>query len=114
MKRLFVSMAAAAVKTSRIRLGMGTAVPSTRIAPTMAAGLATLNQLAPGRIDCGLGTGNTRMVGFEKIRQRGSHVVVRTGSRGCVIPMHSELKTGTLAGLLRQADVTPEEFIGSP
>ena len=59
VSEIFVSMAAAAMKTSRIRLGMGTAVPSTRIAPTMAAGLATLNQLAPGRLDCGLGTGNT-------------------------------------------------------
>lgn len=56
---IFVAMAAAAMQTSRIRLGMGTAVPSTRIPPTMAAALATLNQLAPGRIDCGLGTGNT-------------------------------------------------------
>ncbi len=52
-------------------------------------------------------------LGFEKVRQRGSHVVVRKGTRGCVIPQHSELKTGTLAGLLRQADVTPEEFIGA-
>jgi len=52
-------------------------------------------------------------LGFEKVRQRGSHVVVRKGARGCVIPQHSELKTGTLAGLLRQADVTPEEFIGA-
>jgi hypothetical protein len=25
--------------------------------------------------------------------------------------MHSELKVGTLAGLLRQADVNPEDFI---
>jgi len=25
--------------------------------------------------------------------------------------MHSEVKTGTLAGVLRQADVTPEKFI---
>ena len=56
---IFVAMAAAAVKTSRIRLGMGVAVPSTRIAPTLADGLASLNQLAPGRIDLGVGTGNT-------------------------------------------------------
>ncbi|MGD9603869.1 MAG: LLM class flavin-dependent oxidoreductase [Gammaproteobacteria bacterium] len=59
VSEIFVSMAAAAMQTSRIRLGFGTAVPSTRIAPTMAAGLASLNKLAPGRIDCGLGTGNT-------------------------------------------------------
>jgi len=56
---LLVSMTAAAMHTSRIRLGMGTAVPSVRLAPTMANALASLNQLAAGRIDCGLGTGNT-------------------------------------------------------
>ena len=27
------------------------------------------------------------------------------------MPMHPELKTGTLAGLLRQAEVSVEEFI---
>ena len=52
-------------------------------------------------------------LGFEKVRQRGSHIVVRRGAQGCVIPMHSELKIGTLAGLLRQADITPEEFIAA-
>ena len=52
-------------------------------------------------------------LGFEKVRQRGSHVVVRRGAHGCVIPMHSELKIGTLAGLLRQVDVSPEEFIAA-
>ncbi|MFN9280821.1 MAG: type II toxin-antitoxin system HicA family toxin, partial [Betaproteobacteria bacterium] len=31
-------------------------------------------------------------LGFEKVRQSGSHVVARKGSKGCVIPMHSELK----------------------
>lgn len=50
-------------------------------------------------------------LGFEKLRQSGSHVIMRRGSKGCVVPMHSELKTGTLAGVLRQADVTPEKFI---
>lgn len=56
---LFVAMGAAAMKTSRIRLGLGVAVPSVRIAPTLANGLATLSKLAPGRIDFGLGTGHT-------------------------------------------------------
>jgi predicted RNA binding protein YcfA (HicA-like mRNA interferase family) len=50
---------------------------------------------------------------FEKVRQTGSHVVVRRGSKGCVIPMHAELKVGTLAGLLRQAEVSVEEFLGA-
>jgi predicted RNA binding protein YcfA (HicA-like mRNA interferase family) len=50
-------------------------------------------------------------LGFEKIRQSGSHVIMRRGSKGCVVPMHGEIKVGTLAGVLRQADVTADEFI---
>jgi 5,10-methylenetetrahydromethanopterin reductase len=53
----FVAMAAAAAKTSRIRLGTGVLVPSNRIAPVTANAFATLNGLAPGRIDFGVGTG---------------------------------------------------------
>jgi len=52
-------------------------------------------------------------LGFVKLRQSGSHVVMRRGSKGCVVPIHSEVKVGTLAGVLRQADVTPEEFISA-
>jgi len=52
-------------------------------------------------------------LGFEKVRQSGSHVVMRKEGKGCVIPMHSELKIGTLAGLLRQAEVAAEDFIAS-
>lgn len=50
-------------------------------------------------------------LGFIKLRQSGSHVVMRRESKGCVVPMHPELKVGMLAGLLRQADVSPEDFI---
>ena len=52
-------------------------------------------------------------LGFEKVRQAGSHVVARRGAKGCVIPMHAELKIGTLAGLLRQAEVSHEEFMAA-
>jgi len=52
-------------------------------------------------------------LGFERVRQSGSHVVLRRGSKGCVIPMHTELKVGTLAGLLRQADVAHEAFVAA-
>ena len=55
----FVAMGAAAVKTSRIRLGTGVLIPSNRIAPVTANAFASLNQLAPGRIDFGVGTGFT-------------------------------------------------------
>src|SRR5437773_10538768 len=56
---LFVSMAAAAVQTSTIRLGTGVLIPSNRIAPVAASALASLNKLAPGRIDFGISTGFT-------------------------------------------------------
>lgn len=55
----FVAMGAAAVKTDRIRLGTGVLIPSNRIAPVTANAFASLNALAPGRIDFGVGTGFT-------------------------------------------------------
>lgn len=56
---VFVAMAAAAMETSRIRLGTAVVVPSNRIAPVAANALASLNKLAPGRIDFGISTGFT-------------------------------------------------------
>lgn len=52
-------------------------------------------------------------LGFVVVRQRGSHIILRREARGCVVPNHREVKVGTLAGLLRQAGVTPEEFIAA-
>src|SRR5215472_1796737 len=68
----FVAMSAAAVNTRRIRLGTGVLVPSNRIAPVTANALATLNRLAPGRIDFGVGTGFTarRAMGFGPIKMQ--------------------------------------------
>ena len=50
-------------------------------------------------------------LGFTVARQRGSHIVLRRGSSGCVVPNHRELKTGTLAGVLKQAGVSIEDFM---
>jgi predicted RNA binding protein YcfA (HicA-like mRNA interferase family) len=50
-------------------------------------------------------------LGFQKVRQSGSHVVMKREAKGCVVPMHDEVKIGTLAGLLRQAEVSAEEFM---
>ena len=50
-------------------------------------------------------------LGFIVIRQKGSHIVMRRGSQGCVVPNHKEIKTGTLSGILKQAGVTVDEFI---
>jgi len=67
---LFVAMAAAAVQTRTIRLGSGVLIPSNRIAPVTASGLASLNALAPGRIDFGVSTGFTarRTMGLRPVK----------------------------------------------
>jgi predicted RNA binding protein YcfA (HicA-like mRNA interferase family) len=50
-------------------------------------------------------------LGFVQVRQKGSHVVMKRGSSGCVVPLHREVKVGTLSGVLRQAGVNAEEFL---
>lgn len=66
---VFVAMGAAAVQTSKIRLGTGVLIPSNRIAPVAASALASLNALAPGRIDFGISTGFTarRTMGLRPV-----------------------------------------------
>jgi 5,10-methylenetetrahydromethanopterin reductase len=66
----FVAMAAAALKTTKIRLGTGVLIPSNRIAPVTANAFASLNKLAPGRIDFGIGTGFTgrRAMGLGAVK----------------------------------------------
>ncbi|MEW6527745.1 MAG: type II toxin-antitoxin system HicA family toxin [Spirochaetota bacterium] len=53
--------------------------------------------------------------GFQRVRQRGSHVVLKKqtleGEIGCVVPLHKELAIGTLRGILKQAKLTVEEFM---
>jgi predicted RNA binding protein YcfA (HicA-like mRNA interferase family) len=50
-------------------------------------------------------------VGYEQVSQRGSHVKLRSDGRIVIVPLHRELAPGTLRSILRQASLTPEEFI---
>lgn len=52
-------------------------------------------------------------LGFERRRQRGSHLVMRRNHAVCVVPMHREVDQGTLRGVLRQAGISEDEFIGA-
>jgi predicted RNA binding protein YcfA (HicA-like mRNA interferase family) len=56
-------------------------------------------------------------LGFTQVRQRGSHVVLKKytleGVTGCVVPLHDELAIGTLRGILKQANVSPDEFMAN-
>ncbi|MBQ62927.1 MAG: hypothetical protein CMQ19_12745 [Gammaproteobacteria bacterium] len=66
---VFICMALAAANTNTIRLGTGVLIPSNRIEPVAANAFATLNKIAPGRIDFGVGTGFTgrRTMGLPAI-----------------------------------------------
>ena len=51
-------------------------------------------------------------VGFLVRRQEGSHVILRRNDPFCqvVVPDHKELDRGTLRAIIRQTDLTVEEF----
>ncbi|MGV2391081.1 MAG UNVERIFIED_CONTAM: type II toxin-antitoxin system HicA family toxin [Microcystis novacekii LVE1205-3] len=69
----------------------------------------------PPRISSREAIKSLERLGFEQVRQTGSHVVMKKetedGKIGCVVPVHQELKVGTLSGILKQTQVTVEEFI---
>ncbi len=55
-----------------------------------------------------------KRAGFEKLRQRGSHVTLirREDQRVVVVPVHGgrDVLPQTLRGILKQAGLTPDEF----
>ena len=57
----YATMALIAARTERIKIGTGVAVAGTRTSAVTAAAHATINRLAPGRVFCAVGTGNTAM-----------------------------------------------------
>ena len=52
-------------------------------------------------------------LGFVIARQKGSHVILRRSSTGCVVPNHKEIKVGTLSSVLKQAGVSADEFMAA-
>jgi hypothetical protein len=66
----YVCMALAAANTSKIKLATGISVASNRIPPVTVHAIATINQLAPGRVTLGYGTGHTgrRVMGLPPVR----------------------------------------------
>jgi 5,10-methylenetetrahydromethanopterin reductase len=76
----YAALALAAVRTSTIKLGTGVAISGTRPAPVNAAGIATINALAPGRTFFGVGSGNTarRVMGLPPQRIKEFEQYLRT------------------------------------
>lgn len=51
--------------------------------------------------------------GFQVLRQRGSHIILRRDSpfAEIVVPNHKELDKGTLRSIIRQAGLSVDEFV---
>src|SRR5215472_17358083 len=93
----FVAMAAAAMKTTRIKLGTGVLMPSNRIAPVAATAFASLNKLAPGRIVFGVSTGftgrRTMGLGAVKLADMAEYIrIIQALWRGETVEMELEGK----------------------
>ena len=58
-RELWVTLTACALGTSRIKLGTGVTVPHTRHWSVAASAIASLDELAPGRVILGIGTGGS-------------------------------------------------------
>jgi len=58
-RELWVTLTACALGTTRIKLGPGVTVPHSRHASVTASAILTLDELAPGRIVLGMGTGGS-------------------------------------------------------
>src|SRR5215470_8843219 len=94
---IYATMTLVAEHTKCIKIGTGIAVPSNRIAPVTAHSIASINQMAPGRVMLGIGTGFTgrNMMGLppvalDSLREhvrvcrallRGEEVLYREGKR---------------------------------
>ena len=57
----YATLALAGERTSKINIGTGVAISGTRLPAVHAAGIASINQIAPGRTFFGVGSGNTAM-----------------------------------------------------
>jgi len=49
-------------------------------------------------------------LGFQVARQPESHIMMKRGGKGCVVPNHKEVKVGTVNGVLRQAEISADDF----
>lgn len=56
------------------------------------------------------------LFGFKFKRQKGSHVLLvkENGKKiGVIVPLHKELKKGTVLSIIKKAGISKEEFISA-
>jgi len=55
-------------------------------------------------------------IGYEVVRQKGSHLRLKandeSGRKSLTVPLHDPIKPGLLRHIIKDANLTVEEFIG--
>ncbi len=111
---LWVALARIAEATGRIGLGTAVAVPSLRHPMVTASAIATIEELAPGRLVCAFGTGFTARMGMGKPAMRwadlGRYVTQLRGLlRGEVVEID-----GAACQMIHSPGFAPPRPIGVP
>jgi 5,10-methylenetetrahydromethanopterin reductase len=111
---IWITLARVAEKTKRIKVGPAVLIPSYRHPMAQASAIATLEQLAPGRVMVGLGTGFTGRAGMGqkplKLADMRAHIEqVRGLLRGEVVDID-----GGLAQILASDGWLPPRPINVP
>ena len=111
---IWVTLAHIAEKTSRIKVGPAVLIPSYRHPMAQASAIATLEQIAPGRLMVGFGTGFTGRAGMGKrplsLESMRTHITqVKALLRGDVADID-----GGLAQILASDGQLPDRPINVP
>lgn len=97
-RELWVTLAACAAATTRIRLGPGVTVPHTRHVSVTASAVASLHELAPGRVVLGIGTGGssaqTMGLRLEQVGRVGTLETMATGLKRLLAGETVRFETG--------------------
>ena len=100
---VWATLARAAERTARIELGTGVLIPSLRHVVVTAAAVATLVELAPGRVNVGIGSGFTGRLAMGQ----------RPNSWAFVAQYVRQLKA-LLAGEIVEVDGAPTQLMHGP
>jgi 5,10-methylenetetrahydromethanopterin reductase len=100
---VWATLARAADRTDRIELGTGVLIPSLRHVLVTAAAVATLVQLAPGRVNVGIGSGFTGRLAMGQ----------RPNAWAFVAQYIRQLKA-LLAGQIVEVDGAPTQMLHGP
>jgi 5,10-methylenetetrahydromethanopterin reductase len=118
-RELWVTLAACALGTQTIKLGPGVTVPHTRHWSVAASAIATLEEMAPGRVVLGIGTGGSSAETMGLSVQRAARIAtleaMTTSIRALLAGGAARLDSGVESRLawLEQARTIPLFVAGS-